>query len=218
MKYISRAWRDTWEGQIKALFFLIVGGLLGLLFLNVSEGNDAAVEEIPNLLGTVVGSVGSLVVLFIWNLACAPYRVERDARIVAEDELKALKSRAAASMPRRLDEEQKAVLTSHIRRLGVEPESLNVLYFNASEECANFAADIGEAISSVPLECTVHSGALYSHDPKDRGIKIVSHGSKQIESLANSISDAFEKLGYHVEHRKPDTSAEQIFIYVARKS
>ena len=50
---------------------------LGYLFFDHGKGN--AVAKIPYWEAVVVETFGSLLLLFLWNLACATYRIERDA-------------------------------------------------------------------------------------------------------------------------------------------
>lgn len=54
-----------------------------------------AFEEIPYVSGGVIGAVGALCLLFLWNLACAPYRIEHDKVLVLEAENTKLREAAA---------------------------------------------------------------------------------------------------------------------------
>lgn len=78
MKILKRAWSDTFSGQYQALFTLVVGGLFGLVYLYFDQGVGDAVAEVPYWEAAVFGSVGALSLLFVFNLICAPYRIERD--------------------------------------------------------------------------------------------------------------------------------------------
>lgn len=43
--------------------------------------------EVPFYEAAIIGAVGTLVLLFLWNLACAPYRLERDKKVQAERQI-----------------------------------------------------------------------------------------------------------------------------------
>lgn len=87
MRYFKRALHDTLQGQARALFVLIVGGIIGLGYLWYDQGKPEAKAEVPYWEAAVFGSIGSLVLLFFWNLACSPYRLERDAHVKTRQEL-----------------------------------------------------------------------------------------------------------------------------------
>ena len=92
MEAFRRAIKDTFKGQITALAIVVIGGLLSLAYLYVTESRDIAVEEIPYVQGTIFGALGSLSLLFMWNLACGPYRNEREKRLSAESRISQLGS------------------------------------------------------------------------------------------------------------------------------
>ena len=87
MKVLKRALSDTFSGQFVALAVLVVGGFLSLAYLFVIESPTVAAEEIPYVSGAIFGAFGALLLLFLWNLACAPYRIERDAYESCKDEM-----------------------------------------------------------------------------------------------------------------------------------
>lgn len=97
MKALRRAIRDTKNGQIQALFGVTIGGLIGLAYLYFDQGRAEAMAEVPYWEAAVFGSLGALVLLFLWNLACAPYRIERDARIKAEGDADMLRKKLSAN-------------------------------------------------------------------------------------------------------------------------
>ena len=79
MKYIRRAFSDTFKGQLSAIVVLVLGGALSLLYLYITESANVALEEIPYVSGAIFGAFGALFLLFLWNLACSPFRIERAA-------------------------------------------------------------------------------------------------------------------------------------------
>lgn len=76
----SKAFHDTFDGRAaRTLFFIIVGSALSYGVVRLWLGPGEAMLEIPYIVAGVVGAVGPLTLLFLWNLACAPYRVEKEA-------------------------------------------------------------------------------------------------------------------------------------------
>ena len=212
----KRAFHDTFSGQLTALFILVSGGLLSIGFLYFALGRAEAVEEVPYVQGAILGAIGSLMLLFLWNLACAPFRIERDRRIALESENLKLKKMVQRPKKRHLNEEQKASLSDAIRDAGVRPETMNVLYTPTSDESADFAADIGDAIKGAGMDCVVPNGAMFDHNPRDRGIKIFHGKSKSIIALAEAVQARFKELGFHPEKRPHTENDDKIFLYVAR--
>ena len=155
-------------------------------------------------------------------MACAPYRIERDGRLEAESRLTAIEETKSHPKPRGLSEEQKAYLADAIRSSGVRPEKMNVVFWQDSE-CADFAQDIGDAISASEITCDVHEGNMYDHNVRDRGVKIYRGSSRTINKLADSIHEALASMGFPAERRewkeKDDNDrSNTIFLYVARPS
>ena len=212
----KRAFHDTFSGQLTALFILAFGGLISIGYLYFRLGRAEAVEEVPYVQGAILGAIGALTLLFLWNLACAPFRIERDGRIALESENLELKKMVQRPKKRHLNDEQKASLSDAIRDAGVRPETMNVLYMPTSEESGDFAADIGDAIKRAGIDCTVHNGVKFDHNPKDRGIKIIHGKSKTIIKLAGAVQARFKELGFHPEKRPDMKYDDKIFLYVAR--
>ena len=84
---IKRAFYDTLKSQLTAVAMLLCGAILGLLYLRVFEGEKVARDEIPYIEAGIFGAVSALILLFIWNLICAPYRIERDAHNETKEKL-----------------------------------------------------------------------------------------------------------------------------------
>lgn len=97
MIYIKRAWLDTLKGQFQAIFVLVVGGVLALVYLHQTEGKSVAVEEVPYFWGALFGALGALLLLFLWNLACSPYRIERDEHNRTKEKLAAERPSVAST-------------------------------------------------------------------------------------------------------------------------
>lgn len=77
--WFKRALSDTFGGHFHGVLTVFIGGAIGLVFLFVTQGKVVALAEVPYFWAGLAGAVGSLSVTFLWNLACAPYRLEKDA-------------------------------------------------------------------------------------------------------------------------------------------
>ncbi|MFZ1725708.1 MAG: hypothetical protein WBO29_06800 [Albidovulum sp.] len=216
---LKRAWSDSFAflggwGLVAGVFAIPVVGM-GLHYW--LQGWDAMIPEAKIWLlyglastGLVFGSV------FFWNLACAPFRIERDKRIEVEKERDDLVRRFQSSKNRRLTVEQKASLTDVLRSYSAKPDSVYVLYYPSSEECGDLAADLSEAISAAGIESTAHQGSFFQHNSTDRGLKIFR--GKQEPGLAEEIQHCLERFGFPIEKRDFEDDAKGIFLYVARGS
>lgn len=84
---IKRAIKDTFKGQFTALYFLVCGGLFGLVYLYFREGQKLALDEVIFYEAAIAGAVASLALFFIFNLCAAPFRIERDAHEATKKKL-----------------------------------------------------------------------------------------------------------------------------------
>ena len=82
MRVFSRAWGDTWslitshwKRSVFGVFLFPLGLLLGFLFLEEEEVKDEAVILI---LFTIGPFVAAAIVVFLWNLWLAPYKLMGD--------------------------------------------------------------------------------------------------------------------------------------------
>jgi hypothetical protein len=78
MEFLNRAILDTFSGKMRAGFLAILGAIFAFVFLWYWKGSTVAFDEIPFILTGIAGGIGALAVLFLWNLACAPYRIEKE--------------------------------------------------------------------------------------------------------------------------------------------
>lgn len=77
---LMRAWRDTFTEHIgRTIFIILFGALAVLATVGFLLGPSEAVVQVPFIVAGIVGAFAPLAVLFFWSLACAPYRIERDA-------------------------------------------------------------------------------------------------------------------------------------------
>lgn len=82
-----RAWRSTWSSWGHPVLLGAIGAGLAFPVEYLLRGRDAAMSLAHGALIALIGGLGGLIVLFLWNLACAPYRIERDRRKELEAEL-----------------------------------------------------------------------------------------------------------------------------------
>ena len=213
---IKRAWKDTLRGQVVALFIVVAGGCLSLVYLYLQQGRDVALDEVAYVQAAIFGAVGALALLFLWNLMCAPYRIQRDGRLAAEAKVAELQAAAPKPQKRHLSIEQQGLLASFLRTCGVKPNKMNVVHYE-SEEANDFAVDLGDAIASAGIECSVHSGGWFTKPPKDRGLKLYRSKDKIMVKLASDLNETLTGLGYPCEIRVTD-DPNNIFFFVARNS
>ena len=152
------------------------------------------------------------VAILLWNIACAPYRIERDQRQGLEAKLVGFQAEAER---RSLNGEQQGALADAITQSGVRPDNINVVYDPVDVECQEFAVEIGDAIESTGIVCAVHNGGWYNHQPRDRGLKIVRGRSAVLHKLSDALHQKFSEFGYLPERR--DCDDQVIFIVVARR-
>lgn len=80
MSAIRRAIQDTFENRfLRSLFLVVCGAVISFLVVRRLLGEKEAMLELPYIYAGIAGAVGPLGLLFLWNLACAPFRIERDA-------------------------------------------------------------------------------------------------------------------------------------------
>ena len=155
--------------------------------------------------------------IFGFNLICAPFRLEREAHNSTKLALQVLQeSLPKSTAGRHLTDEQKSILADFLRSAGVRPNTFNVLYTSLSPESADFAADIGDAIKSAGIPCSVHDGVLFESDVRDRGLKLIyGRPSSVLDDFSKRLQVALKELGIFAE-RRPIDESEIIFFYVAR--
>lgn len=91
--WFARAFKDTFSGLIRTAILAVLG--FGIAFVVYVErlGWSAAMAEFEIWWISVCGAIGAVAVLFLWNIACAPYRIERDAHEATQRELEQLRQR-----------------------------------------------------------------------------------------------------------------------------
>jgi hypothetical protein len=222
MKYIHHAWRHTFAslGGMQLFLTLLAIPTVGF-FLHQWQAGTAAVK--PELQTWVIYGLEAtgvvFFVLFILNLARAPFLIERDAHKATTAERDILKAQVTKKVSRRLlTAEQKGIFADRIRSSNPRPSQIHVVYYPTSEESSDFAEDIADAIRSAGIESVAHNGVVYNHNSKDRGIKINYPKDIATDSdLASSIQETFKELGFSSEKR-PQEESDSFCIYIARSS
>lgn len=224
-QFIARAGADT------LAHFTTLGGIAGLIgfpvFVLAARFYDRGRQHIMDAIWDEFWAVAValpvwLLLVFAFNLACAPYRIVRDRLLEAEHELINAKNRLAGfevsekTSARTLSPEQKASLSRILREAAGHLAVLHVVYAPSGEP-ADFAAEISDAILTAGLQSLVHHGTFYAHDPRARGVRLIYLGplSKQ---LAQMLSTELQSFGFETEailDRDRDVE-EALHIYVAR--
>lgn len=214
MKALKRALHDTFDGRFFRSAFLLIGGAcfsFGAIFLML--GGKEAMLEMPYIFAGLAGTIGPILMLFLYNLVCAPYRIERDRHIETKRERDALLAKLPAE-GRKLSKQEQQILSSEILRSRITPKVINVVHF-PSEECTDFADSIGDAISRTSIPYSVHDGGFYTKDPKDRGVKLYHSENDRLRELAELIKNCFERFGHPCELRHTE-GKDNMFFYIAR--
>lgn len=86
-----RAIQDT-RSHLKELAFTAVTGFAGLVVLYYWQGTNMALSEAPFYVVGLTGALIGVAILFLWNLAAAPYRIQRERADEAEQKLADLQS------------------------------------------------------------------------------------------------------------------------------
>jgi hypothetical protein len=179
-------------------------------------------EAMSGELWAVVVAISAwIAIVFTFNLACAPYRIARDKLGQAEAKLSLMaieieKLQAVAKPTgRALSAQQKASLATLLKQRLQGVETLNVLYAQTSAEASDFAVDIGDAVRAAGFRCTVHSGGMFDHDPRDRGVVIFATDAS-VSHAAEEIALLFLSFGFKAEARTTDEGGSGAFVYVAR--
>lgn len=216
-----KAWADTFHFLGGTGFFvaLVAIPVVGFSLHAWLQGSQAMMPEFQIWLIYGLASAGLVFfIIFLWNIGCAPYRIERQRRECAEVEILRLKDvlgDGAGSFS--MSETQQDMLTSTLASVDFNGARLNVLYNPSFSMSLDLADKLGDAIRGAGIECTVHTGALFDHDPKDRGI-IVYYGSANQQSVrGKAVSAALARLGFSPKDRvisgNPNNNPH---IYVAR--
>ena len=74
-KILARAISDTFSGKMRAAILAIAATIISISLLYYWKGKNVALEELSFSFVGAAGAFGALVLLFLWNLIMAPYRI-----------------------------------------------------------------------------------------------------------------------------------------------
>lgn len=188
---------------------IVLGAVtIAALGLKIYWGNEAAQNQLVTYLESIAWGVLSLVVVFVWHFFhTVPFRL-------IEEENSMLRARIPNEpVARSLSSEQKARLAELVRDWSTAGLEINVLHALTSGEALDFAADISEALRDGGARSVAHSGPLFDHNARARGL-LIYYGSDRTE-WAKQMQDRFFEFGFSPS-RVPSDKPESLFIYVAR--
>lgn len=219
--YFRRAVADTFHslGGTGLVVAVIAIPPVGLALHAWLGGVQAMMPELQVWLIYGLAATGLVFfTVFLWNLACAPYRIERDNRIDAETEVSRLHDILGDGAGNyTISEAQQDQLSALLSGVDFSGESLNVLYNPSFAASLDLADKIVDAVRGANITTAVTTGAFFDHDPKDRGI-FVYHGSAETHSnMGQAVKSALEDIGLIPKTRiLSDNPTNAPFIYVAR--
>ncbi|MEM7598141.1 MAG: hypothetical protein AAF382_10630 [Pseudomonadota bacterium] len=177
MKALQHALRETINGQVKALFIVVVGGAIGLGYLYFDQGREEVIAEIPFWEAAILGALGALLLLFLWNLAWAPFQMKRKAQ--------------------RLEAQRKTEREKPKKEKGGGPNGTYTRDPSGSQYCRG-------AISIEPKEIkgtfTVTFPAAFSEPPS---ISVVPEGVLSIENVDTVGADFKIETGVWTGQKEP---------------
>lgn len=211
--------------------FGTLGGIAGLIgfpgFVLAArfyeKGSQHVMHAVWDELWAVAVAIPAwLAIVFAFNLICAPYRIARDTVLSTKAALAVATARveqleaAAKPIGRSISPAQKLTLISAFMSPD-QPERLNVLFPGMSEEAADLAVEIGDAIKEAGIECDVHDGVMFSHDLSARGVVIYHGPSDASRNYRERVHSAFVGIGLaSVCQLMPDRE-DGLLVYVARR-
>ena len=107
---LKRAIQDTFSGVVRPTVVACLGFVLAFGGYTKVLGWQAAVDELQLWLISAAGSVGAILLLFVVNLICAPFRNERDRHNETKAKLAALTPKGDFVMPRLLAQKDRFTL------------------------------------------------------------------------------------------------------------
>lgn len=90
---LRRAINDTFKDLLQPAALSGGGFVLTFVGYILVLGWKSAVGELQAWMISAAGSIGPVLIYFFWNLACAPYRIERDAHRVTKSDLEEIRKK-----------------------------------------------------------------------------------------------------------------------------
>lgn len=171
----------------------------------------------PSLFAYAVLLVG----LFLFHLACAPYRLEREAHGKAREALMAREkevARLSAVRPRVIDAPLalavRNIIAARASQLGIDKIHAE---HTGSDEAADLATRLSEIVQMAGLESQPHSELWGGYDPRDRGVFVRYQGSNDFTGFAADIAQALNGGGIAAQAKPREGNGEPFLsFYVAR--
>lgn len=219
MRILRRAIADTFSKRLGQLVSAATAGLAGWLYLYFQHGEDFAVAELPFMIGAIVGTATFVAVLFLWNLAAAPYRIERDRADALEGENANLR---AVVKPK-----GRSLTPTQIQRIGAafedytEKDKHIIIWSFQNEEALIFAEYFREAFRKVGWKnASVYTSMIGGSLPASyRDVVIIKYGFTDI-SMIYAFSDLLTEFGvaHRVEDGPVDQTTEFLRLIIGRQS
>lgn len=192
---------DTFSGLVKPAVLGGLGFALAFAGYVIWLGWDEAMAEFQIWWISALGSLGAVMLLFLWNLACAPYRIERDAHNLTRAERDSLRVKAGIS-GRHLTPSQKQRLADTVRERLRADHSILILSFS-NEECLDLSSDLAEAFrmagsTATSIHTTLLNGPI---NPSFRDLELVEWVDSD-HQLVLDISQRLSECGLRHKIRK----------------
>jgi len=175
------------------MFFIFGGAILSFSTVWLWKGQSEALTEAPSIMTGLAGAIGPIVLLFLWNLICAPYRIEASNRILAEQERDTAVAdleNAKKSIPpgfRQIDENEmwnaSGVVGHALEQVGITPDRTTLIFPRLSMK-----SDI------------VNDNTYYFRDLE---LKYVQSGFEVSADLAGAVSRALVKGQFKIVRKFP---------------
>ncbi|WAP68014.1 hypothetical protein [Jiella pelagia] len=187
--------KDT-KRHVMACVGVAFTGAVALIALFYWKGEKMAIEELPLYAVGLVGALSGLGVVFLWNLACAPVRLEREAHTVTKLQL-AEAQKNSPKPSRHLSDEQKASLNLALSKLDL-PRGIQVIYAPNAHDGPDFGLSIIEGMQSVRRRDLSDGSPFfpYMNPMKLRGLILFHDDDERLESGARGIESAFNEQVY----------------------
>lgn len=147
MRFIGHAYATT-RGHITALVLAAIAGGFSIIVLSALRGREAAMDEWDYLVAGLIGSCGAVLLTFLWNLVCAPYRLEREAHAGTRVELENVRREIGATSAI-LTERQRAIVAREALKIVDALPKVTVIPHIYSTNAASLASDIVSSLKRV---------------------------------------------------------------------
>jgi len=166
---------------MRSAFLLAAGAVFSFGAIRLVLGSKDAMLEIPYIMAGIAGAVGPILLLFLWNLICAPYRSERDSRLAVEREKHWIEDGAAQlesqnnaeieQLKRLLDVSSARGAETGCSRKSANMTELSTRQVDALADC--LSAGRGVAVVQYP-QSNAHLGSVLARVLSQNGWKVAN--------------------------------------------